>query len=81
MHPSAKSIILGNQWSSEARERFVTLVKSRSLIVSLYSILHGVNRVQLLIHTDTTNTNVVDIMVEDEHAVKAKESFDSKVTH
>ncbi|TNN84201.1 putative ATP-dependent RNA helicase TDRD9 [Liparis tanakae] len=61
MQPSAKSIILGNQWSSQARERFVTLVKSRSLIVSLYSILHGVNRVQLLIHTDTS-TNVVDIM-------------------
>uniref|UniRef100_A0A8C2ZEN8 ATP-dependent RNA helicase TDRD9 n=1 Tax=Cyclopterus lumpus TaxID=8103 RepID=A0A8C2ZEN8_CYCLU len=81
MHPSAKSIILGNQWSSQARERFITLVKSRSLIVSLYSILHGVNRVQLLINTETTHTTVVDIMVEDEHAVKAEESFDSKQNH
>ncbi|XP_074516874.1 ATP-dependent RNA helicase TDRD9 isoform X1 [Sebastes fasciatus] len=81
MHPSAQSIILGNQWSSRARDRFITLVKGRSLIVSLYSILHGVIRVQLLINTETTNTSVVDILVEEEHAVKAEESFDSKQNH
>ncbi|XP_042356788.1 ATP-dependent RNA helicase TDRD9 [Plectropomus leopardus] len=81
MRPSAQSIILGNQWSSQARERFVTLVKGRSVIVSLYSILHGVMRVQLLINTETTNTSVVDILVEEEHAVKAEESFDSKQNH
>ncbi|XP_059209992.1 ATP-dependent RNA helicase TDRD9 isoform X2 [Centropristis striata] len=81
MRPSAKSIILGNQWSSRARDRFITLVKGRSVIVSLYSILHGVMRVQLLINTDTTNPSVVDILVEEEHAVKAEESFDSKQNH
>uniref|UniRef100_A0A7N8X5C7 RNA helicase n=1 Tax=Mastacembelus armatus TaxID=205130 RepID=A0A7N8X5C7_9TELE len=80
MCPSAQSIILGNQWSSRARDRFITLVKGHSLIVSLYSILHGVMRVQLLINTETTNTSVVDILVEEGHAVKTEESFDSKVT-
>ncbi|XP_029316166.1 LOW QUALITY PROTEIN: ATP-dependent RNA helicase TDRD9 [Cottoperca gobio] len=81
MCPSVQSIILGNQWSSQARDRFITLVKGRSLFVSLYSILHGVMRVQLLINTETTNTSVVDILVEEEHAVKADESFDSKQNH
>ncbi|XP_054469828.1 ATP-dependent RNA helicase TDRD9 [Anoplopoma fimbria] len=81
MHPSARSIILGNQWSSQARDRFITLVKGCSLIVSLYSILHGVVRVQLLINTETTSTSVMDIMVEEEHAVEAEESFDSKQNH
>ncbi|XP_070776590.1 ATP-dependent RNA helicase TDRD9 [Enoplosus armatus] len=81
MRPSAQSIILGNQWSSRARDRFITLVKGRSLIVSLYSILHGVMRVQLLINTETTNTSVVDILVQEGHAVKAEESFDSKQNH
>lgn len=80
MHPSAESIILGNQWSSRARDRFITLVKGHSLIVSLYSILHGVMRVQLLINTETTNASVADILVEEGHAVKAEENFDSKVT-
>lgn len=80
MRPSAQSIILGNQWSSRARDRFITLVKGHSLIVSLYSILHGVMRVQLLINIERTNTSVVDIFVEEGHAVKVEESFDSKVT-
>lgn len=79
MRPSAQSIILGNQWSSRARDRFITLVKGHSLIASLYSILHGVMRVHLLITSETENTNVVDIMVQEGHAVKAEESFDSKV--
>uniref|UniRef100_A0A8C4GVH0 RNA helicase n=1 Tax=Dicentrarchus labrax TaxID=13489 RepID=A0A8C4GVH0_DICLA len=78
MRPSPQSIILGNQWSSRARDRFITLVKGHSLIVSLYSILHGVMRVQLLINTETTDTSIVDLLVEEGHAVKAEESFDSK---
>ncbi|XP_040916868.1 ATP-dependent RNA helicase TDRD9 [Toxotes jaculatrix] len=81
MRPSAQSIILGNQWSSRARNCFITLVKSKSLIVSLYSILHNVMRVELLINTETTNTSVVDILVEEGHATRAEESFDSKQNH
>ncbi|KAM9341283.1 ATP-dependent RNA helicase TDRD9 [Symphorus nematophorus] len=81
MRPSAQSIILGNQWSSRARDRFITLVKGHSHIVSLYSILHGVMRVQLLINTEATTTSVVDILVEEGHAVKAEESSDSKQNH
>ncbi|XP_041669386.1 ATP-dependent RNA helicase TDRD9 [Cheilinus undulatus] len=81
MRPSAGSIILGNQWSSRARNRFITLVKGRSLLVSLYSILHDVMRVELLISTETSNTSVLDILVEEGHAVKTEESFDSKMSH
>ncbi|XP_018545536.1 ATP-dependent RNA helicase TDRD9 [Lates calcarifer] len=81
MRPSAQSIILGNQWSSRARDRFITLVKGTSVFVSLYSILHNVMRVQLFINTETRNTSMVDIMVEEGHAVKAEESFDSKQNH
>uniref|UniRef100_A0A8D3DRD0 RNA helicase n=1 Tax=Scophthalmus maximus TaxID=52904 RepID=A0A8D3DRD0_SCOMX len=80
MRPSAQSIILGDQWSSRARDRFRTLVNGNSFIVSLYSILHNVMRVELLINTETTNTSVADILVEDGHALKVEESFDSKVT-
>lgn len=80
MRPSNQSIILGNQWSSCARNRFINLVKGQSLIVSLYSILYDVMRVDLLIHSETANTSVVDLLVEEGHAVKAEESFDSKVT-
>lgn len=80
MRPSAQSIILGDQWSSRARDRFRTLVNGNSFIVSLYSILHNVMRVELLINTEMTNTSVADILVEDGHALKVEESFDSKVT-
>lgn len=79
MHPSAQSIIMGNKWSSRARDRFITLVKGNSVIVSLYSILHNVMHVQLLINTETRSASVVDILVEEGHAVRAEESFDSKV--
>uniref|UniRef100_H3DIZ7 RNA helicase n=1 Tax=Tetraodon nigroviridis TaxID=99883 RepID=H3DIZ7_TETNG len=81
MRPSAQSIIFGNQWSSRARDRFITLVKGRSLIASLYSILHGVMRVHLLNTSETDGANVVDIMVQEGHAVKAEESFNSKQNH
>uniref|UniRef100_A0A3Q1C9R2 ATP-dependent RNA helicase TDRD9 n=1 Tax=Amphiprion ocellaris TaxID=80972 RepID=A0A3Q1C9R2_AMPOC len=81
LHPSAESIIHGNQWSSRARNRFITLVKGHSLIVSLYSVLYGVMRVQLLINTEKTNTSVLDILVEEGHAIKAEESCDSKQNH
>uniref|UniRef100_A0A3B4T453 ATP-dependent RNA helicase TDRD9 n=1 Tax=Seriola dumerili TaxID=41447 RepID=A0A3B4T453_SERDU len=81
MRPSAQSIIMGNQWSSRARDCFITLVKGKSVIVSLYSILHNCMRVHVLINTETTNASVVDMLVEEGHAVKAEESFDSKQNH
>uniref|UniRef100_A0A674EMP3 ATP-dependent RNA helicase TDRD9 n=1 Tax=Salmo trutta TaxID=8032 RepID=A0A674EMP3_SALTR len=79
MRPSAQSMILGDQWSSRARNRFITLVNGHPLIVSLFSILHGVMRVELLINTDTVTSSVADIMMQEGHAIKAEESFESKV--
>ncbi|XP_041827179.1 ATP-dependent RNA helicase TDRD9 [Melanotaenia boesemani] len=81
LRPSAQSIILGNQWSSRARNRFVTLVKGQSMIVSLYSILYGVMQVELLMNTESTKISVLDILVEEGHAVKAEENFESKQNH
>uniref|UniRef100_A0A672IJP7 RNA helicase n=1 Tax=Salarias fasciatus TaxID=181472 RepID=A0A672IJP7_SALFA len=81
MCPSAKSIILGNPWSSRARHRFNSLVKGQLLLVSLYSILFGVMRVELFITTGTQNISVVDLLMEEGHAVKAEESFDSQNNH
>ncbi|KAM3871276.1 ATP-dependent RNA helicase TDRD9-like [Diretmus argenteus] len=81
MRPSAQSMILGNEWSSHARNHFITLVKGRSLIVSLYSILHGVMRVELFISTGASSTSVADILVDEGHAVKAEECYNSKQNH
>ncbi|KAM3849977.1 ATP-dependent RNA helicase TDRD9-like [Diretmus argenteus] len=80
MRPSAQSMILGNEWSSHARNHFITLVKGRSLIVSLYSILHGVMRVELFISTGASSTSVADILVDEGHAIKAEECYNSKRT-
>ncbi|KAM6912257.1 ATP-dependent RNA helicase TDRD9 [Xenentodon cancila] len=81
MRPSAQSIIFGNQWSSQARNSFITLVKDQSLIASLYSIVHGIMRVELLITTESSNISVMDKLVEDGHAVQAEECFESKQNH
>lgn len=81
MRPSAQSVIQGNPWSSQSRDRFITLVKGHSLIVELYSILHGVMRVELLISTDTLQSSVRDILVQEGHAEKVDESFESKQNH
>ncbi|KAJ8411736.1 hypothetical protein AAFF_G00153740 [Aldrovandia affinis] len=81
VRPSAQSMILGDQWSCAARNRFITLVNGRSLIVSLFSILHGIMRVDLLINTDTISCSVADIMVEEGHAQKSEENFESKQSH
>ncbi|XP_066550485.1 ATP-dependent RNA helicase TDRD9 [Amia ocellicauda] len=82
LRPSAQSLILGDQWSSTARNRFVTLVSGHTLIVTLFSILHGVMRVELSINTDTdASINVADILVREGHAQPAEESFESQQSH
>uniref|UniRef100_A0A3Q3A8T5 ATP-dependent RNA helicase TDRD9 n=1 Tax=Kryptolebias marmoratus TaxID=37003 RepID=A0A3Q3A8T5_KRYMA len=81
MCQSAESIILGNQWSSRARNRFMVLVKDQSVFVSLYSILYDVMRVEVFINMESKKTSVVDILVEEGYAVKAEENFDSQQSH
>ncbi|XP_060781117.1 ATP-dependent RNA helicase TDRD9 isoform X2 [Neoarius graeffei] len=79
--PSAQSVILGDPWSSRARNRFITLVHGRSLIVTLYSILHGVMRVHLHVSMETGDVSVADLLVQEGHARHATESFESKQSH
>uniref|UniRef100_A0A8B9JYZ3 ATP-dependent RNA helicase TDRD9 n=1 Tax=Astyanax mexicanus TaxID=7994 RepID=A0A8B9JYZ3_ASTMX len=81
MAPSAQSMILGDQWSSQARNRFITLVSGHSLIVSLYSILHGVMRVDLYVSMETGDASVADLLVQEGHARYTEESFESQQSH
>ncbi|XP_039597715.1 ATP-dependent RNA helicase TDRD9 isoform X1 [Polypterus senegalus] len=79
IRPSAKSMILGNQWSVSARNRFITLVKGQTLIATLYSIVHDVMRVDLSISTDTgACSSIREILIKEGHAEHAEESFLSK---
>lgn len=80
MGPSAHSLILGGRWSSRARNRFKTLTSGRSAIVSLYSILHGVMRVDLHISMEAGDISVADLLVQEGHACHMPESFESQVT-
>uniref|UniRef100_A0A9J8ASI1 ATP-dependent RNA helicase TDRD9 n=1 Tax=Cyprinus carpio carpio TaxID=630221 RepID=A0A9J8ASI1_CYPCA len=80
MGPSAHSLILGGRWSSRARNRFKTLTSGRSAIVSLYSILHGVMRVDLHISMEAGDVSVADLLVQEGHACHIPESFESQVT-
>ncbi|XP_053535159.1 ATP-dependent RNA helicase TDRD9 isoform X1 [Ictalurus punctatus] len=79
--PSAQSVILGNQWSSRARNRFITLVQGRSLIVTLYSILHAVMRVHLHVPMETGDVSVADLLVQEGHARPVPESPESRQSH
>ncbi|KAJ3612891.1 hypothetical protein NHX12_019148 [Muraenolepis orangiensis] len=87
MRPSAQSQILGERWSSSAHDRYIALTRGHSAIVSLYSILHGVMRVELYIATEgganevDGSVNVADVMVKEGHAATAAECFNSKQNH
>ncbi|KAA0718071.1 ATP-dependent RNA helicase TDRD9 [Triplophysa tibetana] len=81
MSPSAQSLILGDRWSSRARNRFKTLTLGRSAIVSLYSILHGIMRVDLHISTETGDVSVAELLVQEGHACSVPESFESQQSH
>ncbi|XP_063073418.1 ATP-dependent RNA helicase TDRD9 [Engraulis encrasicolus] len=80
--PSAQSIICGDRWSKRARNRFATLVHGRALAACLYSILHGVMRVDLLVPSDSgESVNVTDVLVQEGHARRVPEGFESKQSH
>ncbi|XP_058242140.1 ATP-dependent RNA helicase TDRD9 isoform X1 [Hemibagrus wyckioides] len=79
--PSAQSMILGNHWSSRARNRFITLVHGRLVMVTLYSILHGIMRVHLHVSMESGDISVADLLVQEGHARLIPESFESKQSH
>ena len=74
-------MICGEQWSRRARNRFATLVHGRALAALLNSVLHGVVRVDLLVPTEIADSvSVTDILVQEGHARRAPECFESKVS-
>ncbi|KAF4089842.1 hypothetical protein AMELA_G00042910 [Ameiurus melas] len=78
--PSAQSVILGEQWSGGARNRF-TRCSERAPIVTLYSLLHAVMRVHLHVPMETGDVSVADLLVQEGHARPAPESFESRQSH
>ncbi|GAA6081720.1 ATP-dependent RNA helicase TDRD9 isoform X1 [Tachysurus ichikawai] len=79
--PSAQSMIRGDQWSSQARNRFITLVHGCSVIVTLFSILHGVMRVHLHVSMETGDVSIADLLVKEGHARLSPETIESKNSH
>ncbi|CAH2328578.1 ATP-dependent RNA helicase TDRD9 [Pelobates cultripes] len=79
MRPSAKSIISGEQWSSAANARFDSLVNGCTLVVKVFSIIHG------LVHVEAhrmfeilEEMSIRDILIADGFAEPAEESYESK---
>ncbi|CAL8286818.1 unnamed protein product [Lota lota] len=81
MRPSAQSLILGDQWSSMARDRYITLTRGHTALVSLYSMQHGVLHVDLFVTAKDGDLNVAHVMVEEGHAVPTLEGYNSKQNH
>ena len=81
MRPSAQSLILGDQWSSQARDRYISLTQGHVSLVELYSTQHGVLHVELFVTArDQEHLSVARIMVEEGHAIPTLEGYNSKVT-
>ncbi|XP_072125835.1 ATP-dependent RNA helicase TDRD9 isoform X1 [Mobula birostris] len=81
MRPSAYSMLFGDQWTTEARRRFTTLVKNCVLLVKVYSIVHNVLRVDLSLQTSKPNCNVREILISEGFAESAEEAYESKLSH
>uniref|UniRef100_A0A8C5C512 RNA helicase n=1 Tax=Gadus morhua TaxID=8049 RepID=A0A8C5C512_GADMO len=81
MRPSAQSLILGEQWSQRARDRYIKLTRGHEALVELYSTQQGVLHVELFIPAKGQEAlNVARVMVEEGHALPALEGYNSQVT-
>ncbi|KAM4690496.1 ATP-dependent RNA helicase TDRD9 [Rhinophrynus dorsalis] len=79
MRPSAKSIICGGQWSRRASQRFASLVSDCTLLVKIFSIVHGIVHVDAFRHFETLEERSLrDLLIEDGYAEPAGESYESK---
>uniref|UniRef100_A0A8C5BYX9 RNA helicase n=1 Tax=Gadus morhua TaxID=8049 RepID=A0A8C5BYX9_GADMO len=82
MRPSAQSLILGEQWSQRARDRYIKLTRGHEALVELYSTQQGVLHVELFIPAKGQEAlNVARVMVEEGHALPALEGYNSQVTY
>lgn len=80
MCPSARSLVHGERWSCSASQRFASLVSGCTLLVEVYSLVHGVLHVDVFRHSGRKGlVNVRDVLVEECHAQLAEESYKSQV--
>ncbi|XP_066428512.1 ATP-dependent RNA helicase TDRD9 [Eleutherodactylus coqui] len=79
MRPSARSLICGEQWSRAASIKFNSLVSGCTLIVKVFSIVHGILHVDVYRYLETfEEVSIRDILISDCFAEPMEESFESK---
>uniref|UniRef100_A0A8C3WCV0 ATP-dependent RNA helicase TDRD9 n=1 Tax=Catagonus wagneri TaxID=51154 RepID=A0A8C3WCV0_9CETA len=83
MRPSARSLVCGEHWSGGASRRFAALVRGCSLVVKVFSAVHGV------LHVDAYRSSLGargaldlrDVLIREGHAELAEEPYESKQSH
>uniref|UniRef100_A0A8C5U221 RNA helicase n=1 Tax=Malurus cyaneus samueli TaxID=2593467 RepID=A0A8C5U221_9PASS len=81
MCPSAKSLVCGERWSCSASQRFASLVSGCTLLLEVYSLVHGVLHVDVFRHSGRRGlVNIRDVLIEECYAELAEESYESQVT-
>uniref|UniRef100_A0A8C5Q3T8 ATP-dependent RNA helicase TDRD9 n=1 Tax=Leptobrachium leishanense TaxID=445787 RepID=A0A8C5Q3T8_9ANUR len=79
MRPSAKSIISGQQWSAAANARFDSLVNGCTLVVNVFSVIHGLLHVDAhRLFEEIEDVSIRDTLIADGFAEPAEESYESK---
>ncbi|XP_064368091.1 ATP-dependent RNA helicase TDRD9 [Dromaius novaehollandiae] len=82
MRPSAKSLVCGEQWSYSASQRFASLVNGYTLLVKVYSLVHGVLHVDVFRYLGSKElVNIRDVLIEECYAEQAEESYESQQSH
>ncbi|XP_071415481.1 ATP-dependent RNA helicase TDRD9 [Pithys albifrons albifrons] len=82
MRPSARSIVCGERWSYSASQRFASLVSGYTLLVEVYSVVHGVLHVDLFRYSRCKDlVNIRDVLIEECYAEPAEESYESRQSH
>uniref|UniRef100_A0A8C0V1W8 RNA helicase n=1 Tax=Cyanistes caeruleus TaxID=156563 RepID=A0A8C0V1W8_CYACU len=82
MSPSARSLVCGERWSCSASQRFFSLVSGCTLLVEVYSLVHGVLHVDVFRHSGSKGLlNIRDVLIEECHAELAEESCESQQSH
>ncbi|NXS35635.1 TDRD9 helicase, partial [Pomatostomus ruficeps] len=82
MCPSARSLVCGERWSCSASQRFASLVSGCTLLVEVFSLVHGVLHVDVFRHSGRKGlVNIRDVLVEECYAELAEESYESQQSH
>ncbi|XP_017584630.1 PREDICTED: putative ATP-dependent RNA helicase TDRD9 isoform X1 [Corvus brachyrhynchos] len=82
MCPSAQSLVCGEPWSCSASQRFASLVSGCTLLVEVYSLVHGVLHVDVFRHSGRRGlVNIRDVLIEECYAELAEESYESRQSH